>query len=170
MVVLLLYFASRYQKSIKRLNNLSEEIANGTPLPRGSKFPRAKWALSANRYSTYLREKEEAIEGIQEAPERLILHFRMARVGIALFNHDGEVESLPTTAIQYANMLTTGSMTDAGELLNEPALLPVKQFLLQGTTAPKGAFLPSPCTKQPHFAVKALKSHTTVALNSPLKT
>lgn len=64
----------------------------------------------------------------------------MARVGIALFNHDGEVEFANHHFIQYANMLTTGSMTDASELLNEPALLPVKQFLLQEHNRPEENF------------------------------
>lgn len=122
------FFISRYDKMINKLRLLGDKIAAGESVEEIS-FPSDEMDGISKRLVQIMDQKEEARREIESARERLIQHFKLSNIGIALYDSEGNTEFANTHFIQYANMLATKPMTDAKELINEPLLIPIKHFI-----------------------------------------
>lgn len=156
MAILLFIVARKYESSLKHLSQIGDEIAQGTPLNELD-LPDGNLGAISKQLIALFEQKEEAIKEIEETRKRLILHFKLANTGIALFSKEGEAEFTNSHFIQYANMLATRPMTDASEIINEPQLASIKQFLEEKNGSER-SFVHTVSQSNKIFEIKALKS------------
>lgn len=156
MMIALFMLVRRYNTSLRQLGDLSNQIAQGVPLDQLA-LPSDDFGAMGQQIVDLLKEKEQAIAAIREARKRLILHFKLSNIGIALFDKDGNTEFANSHFILYANMLATRPMTNANELIDEPNLEKVKHFLEDKKHKKKSLIQTiNQCNKI--FEIKALKS------------
>lgn len=156
LMTLFVYLVTKkYDKMLSHLNDLTKQIADGDYEP-DLDVKHTELNEVSDQLFRILRQKEEAKNSIENARERLIQHFKLSNTGIALFNVAQKVEYANTHFIQYANMLAENPITEAGELLEEASLLPIKHFIEENTEEHNMAITISKSGKV--YEVKALKS------------
>ncbi|MDO5016958.1 MAG: ATP-binding protein [Porphyromonas sp.] len=128
MAVFVYLLTKRYDRMLAKLNDLVSEIASDDFVVEDAMKIKDLDVVS-DQLLTILEQKEDSRKRIEEAQRRLIQHFKLSNTGIALFQKDHKTQYANTHFIQYANMLATAPITDANQLINEPALLPIKRFV-----------------------------------------
>lgn len=132
MVVLVYLLIQRYDKMMSRLRELTREIANNDS-KIDLKVTYKELDEVSNELLKILEQKEESRKKVEEAKERLIEHFKLSNIGIALFDNDYCTQFANAHFIQYANMFATTPIVDPSETINIPLLEPVKRFLQEKT-------------------------------------
>lgn len=151
-----LYKVSKdYSENIRKLGVVSRKITEGEEVSI-AEFPKLETNEISKQLLELLKQKEQARKDLEESRQQLILHFQLSDTGIAIFDSSGKVEFATTHFVQFANMIASGPMTDLSELINDEALVEVKQFLDQETDSK--VFTTKMHTSGQIFEVKALKS------------
>lgn len=155
MVILVYLLIQRYDRMMVRLKELTREIANNDS-QIDLKVTYKELDEVSNELLKIVGQKDESRKKLEEAQERLIEHFKLSNIGIALFDKQRKTEFANAHFIQYANMLATTPIVDASEIIKIPLLEPVKHFLEQKTEPHNMALTVSYSNKV--YEVKALKS------------
>lgn len=130
MVILVYLLTQRYDRMMIRLKNLTKEIANNDS-QIDFKMTYKELDEVSNELLKILAQKEEGRKKIEEAQNRLIEHFKLSNIGIALFDKQRKAQFANAHFIQYANMLANTPIIDASEIINIPLLEPIRHFLIQ---------------------------------------
>lgn len=155
MVALVYLLIKRYDRMMTRLKELTREIANNDS-QIDLKVTYKELDEVSNELLKILGQKEEGRKKIEEAQERLIEHFKLSNIGIALFDNSRKTQFANAHFIQYANMLATTPIIEASEIINIPLLEPVKHFIEQESEQHSMALTVSQSNKI--YEIKALKS------------
>ena len=128
MALFVYLLTKRYDRMLMQLNKLTKQIADGD-YEQDIDVGETELDDVSEQLLRILRQKEDARHKIENAKERLIQHFKLSHIGIALFNMVHSVEYANAHFIQYANLLASNPITDAGELIEDPLMLPIKHFI-----------------------------------------
>ncbi len=128
MALFVYLLTKRYDRMLTQLNKLTKQIADGD-YEQDIDVGETELDDVSEQLLRILRQKEDARHKIENAKERLIQHFKLSHIGIALFNMAHSVEYANAHFIQYANLLASSPITDAGELIEDPLMLPIKHFI-----------------------------------------
>lgn len=157
MALRLLMITKRYDRTINHLKKLGKNIAEGTPLETLD-FPADEVGDVSRQLMFIVEQKEKSRRGMEEARERLIHHFKLTNIGIAIFNAKGQTEFTNSHFIQYANMLVSHPMTDIDELLNDTKMVTIKRFLSDDYDPQRQSISTTIQQNNNIFEVKALRS------------
>ena len=128
--LLLLFFNRRYNRALQRLRNLSRDIKMNR-MVSDEEYTDDELGEISLELMEILRQKEEAKQELVDAKERLIRHFNLSKIGIAMFDKQGHNVYSNSHFIQYINMMAVHPIVDLSELLDEEELAPIKTFLAE---------------------------------------
>lgn len=146
----------RYDMMMTHIKKLSREIVTMDSEDVKSEVSYNELDEISQQLIKVVKQKEEARKKIEEAQQRLIQHFKLSNIGIALFDDKKHTAFANVHFIQYANMLASTPITDPSELINQPLLLPIKCFLNEDTEKHSMALSISQSNRI--YEIKALKS------------
>lgn len=156
-IVLLLYFLlRRYDRIIQQLRLAADKLIKGLPVTLAD-LPKTSDQSLSDQLVAIIRQKQESRKELEEAQERLISHFQLSHTGIALFNAKNEVEYTNSLFIQYANILSVGTMTEASQFLREPLMRPIVHFIEDPDNTERCTAITTTESNR-IFSIKALKS------------
>lgn len=147
----------RYDKAIEQLKKVSKDIADGAP-SQTLDFPADELGEVSKQLMLIVEQKEEGRKGIEQARERLIHHFKLSNIGIAIFNIKGETEFTNSHFIQFANMLVSRPITDIKELLHDPKMVSIRRFVTDDYDPEHQSIATTIRQNNNIFEVKALRS------------
>ncbi len=127
--LILFLLIRRYDRMMTHLKDLTQRIATYNSYCTDLQLPHSELNDITKQLVTIFEQKEDARKQIEEAQERLIQHFKLSHIGIALFDETRKTQFANAHFIQYANVIATTPITDANELINQPLMLPIKRFL-----------------------------------------
>lgn len=130
LVLVLLYFAaSRFNRSILDLKNLTRKVKNHEDLPKNMEFSDDELGDISKELIMILEQKDKGKLAIEAEREKLRKHFQYSEEGLAIFDANFRKIYVNTHFFQFANVLTAGPTLNVDTIFEDEAFKPVKEFL-----------------------------------------
>jgi two-component system OmpR family sensor kinase/two-component system phosphate regulon sensor histidine kinase PhoR len=128
-VLMMLYFANRFSRSLKQLSDFSLNVKNGQPLPPSFTFSDDEVGqVSADIVENYNLLQENRRRVALER-EKLLQHFQYSEEGIAIFSENRKKIYSNSHFLQYLNVLIDKPMLEIENLFSDPVFHEVVAFL-----------------------------------------
>lgn len=128
-LLLLNYVASRFGKSISKLERLAFKIKEGKPIPDKMAFPDDELGTIGNQLVSMLKQKECDKKEIEAEREKLIQHFQYSHEGICIFNAGMTNVYANTNFYQYTNLMLEHPVFNIQDIVKEDVFAPVLEFI-----------------------------------------
>lgn len=132
LVVILLvvnYVAERFGKSITKLKDFAIRIKEDKELPSKPDFPKDELGEIGNDLVEIFKQKENAMQKVENEREKLIQHFQYAEVGLCIFRPNRTKIYANTHFIQYLNLITNTTVFDPDLVFEEEDFRPIWEFM-----------------------------------------
>ncbi len=128
-VLMMLYFANRFSKSMKELREFSLSVKNGLPVPSSFQFADDEVGeVSADIVENYNLLQENRLKLAAER-EKLLQHFQFSEEGIAIFSHDRQQVYANSHFLQFLNVILDKPTLETEQLFSDPNFEEVVHFL-----------------------------------------
>ncbi|WP_286832536.1 MULTISPECIES: sensor histidine kinase [unclassified Proteiniphilum] len=128
-VLMMLYFTSRFTKSIKELREFSLKVKKGLPIPSSLLFADDEVGeLSADIVESYNLLQQNKRKLVAER-EKLLKHFQYSDEGIAIFSKDKRKIYANSRFLQFLNLILDKPTLETEQLFSDPNFTDIVAFI-----------------------------------------
>lgn len=128
-LILLLYVAGRFGKSITQLKALTTRVKNDKPLKEEIDFPDDELGEIGKQLVDIFKQKETSKYEIEIEREKLIQHFQYSHEGICIFDKDFKKIYANTHFFQYFNFIVDQPAFNMEAITKEEIFAPAIDFI-----------------------------------------
>lgn len=128
-LVLLIFAANRFNKSILDLRELTRKVKNHEELPKDIEFPNDDLGDIGKELAHILDQKEKAKAALEVEKDKLQMHFKYSEEGLAIFDRFFQREYVNTHFMQYANVLADIPIVNADAIFSDTNFQEITDFV-----------------------------------------
>lgn len=128
-VLMMLYFTSRFTKSIKQLREFSLKVKKGLPIPSSLLFADDEVGeVSSDIVESYNLLQQNKRKLVAER-EKLLKHFQYSEEGIAIFSKDKRKIYANSRFLQFLNLILDKPTLETEQLFSDPNFTDIVAFI-----------------------------------------